>query len=450
MNLSTLIKFSFALFCAASVSAEDLKPQPFLGLMANNNESGDVVVQRVLPGATADALGLRVGDVVVSINQEPISNFQQIINLVSQTEVGAALNLQLKRDGQSVALQGMMKGKAREKHGDYEVVYDVVKYKNNRLRSIVYRPLGMKTGEKRPAMYYIQGYTCQSVDHAMVPQVTLQQLLDAVVKSGMVVYKMEKLGVGDSEGPLRCQDVDFTSEMAGFEAGLEALKGYDFVDASKVFIFGHSLGGVYAPLLAEKHALAGVAAYGAVHKSWYDYMLDIFAVQSLMMGTDQATADANVSTIQPLLSAWLQSDQSWSDILADPKMKAGVDSGLLPIQGEQVLHRNYRFFRDLNRYDLPSAWKNSRQPVLVIHGEYDIQAINADWAHDVAAATKPHLGTVKIIKNTDHGLMRYPSMQALQADMAAGRYSPGNPGEHYNAEVAEVLIDWMKSLFKEG
>lgn len=435
-----------------TVQGEGLKTPPFLGLVANNNETGDMVVQRVLPGATADELGLKEGDEIVSFNQQPIENFQQIISFVQQSEVGTTLNVRLKRGDEIIELKGALQGRAKESHDAYEVVYDVVNHKNNKLRSIVYRPLGMKHGEKRPAMYYIQGYTCQSIDHAMFPEATMQQLLNAVVQSGMVVYKIEKFGVGDSQGELRCEDVDFTTEMAGFEAGLNALKGYDFVDDSKVFIFGHSLGGVYAPLLAKTHELAGVAVYGAVFKPWYDYMLDIFAVQSLMFGTSQAEAKANTDTVQPLLAAWLKTEQDWQNMMAAPALQSAINSNLLPIQGEQILHRHYTFFRDLNRYDLQQAWQQSQQPVLAIHGEFDIQAISSDWAKDLGAtinAQNKTQATVKIMPNTDHGLMRYPSMQALQSDMGTGAYRPGSPGTHYNPAVAEVLIDWMQKIGKQ-
>lgn len=433
-------------------ASEKLKPQSFLGMVAQANTVGDVVVQRVLPQATADVVGLQIGDVIQSINQKPISSFEQIIAWVKQTGVGEEIAFAIVRQDKAMTLKGSMQGKARESHAEYDVLYDVVEHQGDSLRSIVYQPKNMKAGEKRPAMFYIQGYTCQSIDHAMVPNLTMQQLLDEVVLSGMVVYKMEKLGLGDSQGKNRCEEVDFSTEMAGFESGLKALKSYDFVKAEQVFIFGHSLGGVYAPFLAEKYELAGVAVYGAVIKPWYEYMLDIFGEQSVMMGTPKATAEANVKSIQPLLSAWLESNQSWLDLQNNPSYKAGWDSGLLPVQGEQILQRHFSFFRDLNRYDLKAAWKNSRQPVLAIHGEFDIQAISDNWAHDLAAvvnAGNKVAATVKIIKNTDHGLMRYDDMQALQADMSAGLYSPGNPGEHYNSEVAGVLVDWMAAVLKK-
>ncbi|WP_154223461.1 PDZ domain-containing protein [Marinicella rhabdoformis] len=433
-------------------ATEKLKPQSFLGLVAQADTTGNVVVQRVLPQATADAVGLQIGDVIQSINQKPISSFEQIIALVKEIGVSENIEVAIVRQDKAMTLKGAMQGKARESHAEYDVLYDVVEHQGDSLRSIVYQPKNMKSGDKRPAMFYIQGYTCQSIDHAMVPNLTMQQLLDAVVLSGMVVYKMEKLGVGDSQGKKRCEEVDFSTEMAGFESGIKALKSYDFVNAEQVFIFGHSLGGVYAPFLAEKYQLAGVAVYGAVIKPWYEYMLDIFGEQSVMMGTPKATAEANVKNIQPLLSAWLNSNQSWSQLQNNPSYKAGWDSGLLPVQGEQILQRHFSFFRDLNRYDLKTAWKNSRQPVLAIHGEFDIQAISENWAHDLVAVVNEGnkvTATAKVIKNTDHGLMRYDDMQALQADMSAGSYSPGNPGQHYNSDVAQVLIDWMAAVLKK-
>lgn len=220
-----------------------------------------------------------------------------------------------------------------------------------------------------------------------------------------------------------------------------------------MFLFGHSLGGVYAPLVDEGDQFKGVALYGAVLKSWHEYLLDMFSEQAVMMGTPKTTAAANTRLIQPLLDAWLNTDRNWDEILNDPDLSDAFAAQLLPHQGDQVFQRHHSFFRDLNRYDLAKAWQRVQAPVLVMHGAHDIQTINDQWAKDLTALLtqdSPDQATLAIFTNTGHGLKRHDSFDALRQAMNEDRYNPAQPGEHYNKEVAKTLIQWMDRSQRGG
>ena len=60
---------------------------------------------------------------------------------------------------------------------------------------------------------------------------------------------VDKPGCGDSEGG-PWTEIDFMTELDGYRQGLKALKASPFVDPEHVFLFGHSMGGVMAPLLS--------------------------------------------------------------------------------------------------------------------------------------------------------------------------------------------------------
>ena len=444
-SILTLIFSLTGLLITSLAMGSTLRGQPMFGVMGQAAESG-VEVQMVLEHSTAAVMGLQPGDVITTFNQQPVSTFPQLVELINALQVGDELTIELIREQQATRASGQVLPRPTERDDRYQVLYDQVQLHNNTLRSIVYQPKDLKPGEQRPALYYIQGYTCQSIDHAMVPQLTIQQLLSEVAAHGYVVYKIEKFGVGDSQGALACSQVDFTQELAGFKAGLKALKAYDFVDADAVYLFGHSLGGVYAPLVDDGGQFKGVALYGAVLKSWYDYLLDMFSEQAVMMGTPKATADANTRLIQPLLDAWLNTNRNWDEILNDPALSAAFAAELLPLQGDQVFQRHHSFFRDLNRYDLARAWQKVNAPVLVMHGAHDIQTISDQWAKDLTALLNQDgadQATLAIFPNTDHGLMQHESFEALRQAMTEGRYNPAQPGKHYNEEVAEKLIEWM-------
>ena len=48
------------------------------------------------------------------------------------------------------------------------------------------------------------------------------------------------------------------------------------IDSENIFLFGHSLGGVTAPLIAAEVPVRGIINYGSVATTWYEYLLRKF------------------------------------------------------------------------------------------------------------------------------------------------------------------------------
>ncbi|AKS43233.1 alpha/beta fold hydrolase [Wenzhouxiangella marina] len=433
-----------------------LPPRPFMGVApappAEGAEPGSpppAVLGQVLPGGTGAALGLQSGDRIYAVNGELIDDFQDLVQTIGGLEVGQDITVTVFRgEADPFQLTGPLQGRPRETSEAYEVIYGVVDSGPNRLRSIVYRPPGATAETPQPVVYYIQGYTCSSVDYAAVPELTMHQILVTLAEAGYVVYKQEKPGVGDSQGE-NCADIDFESELAGFRDGLKTLRELPFVDAEQVHIFGHSLGGIQGPLLATEQSVASIMVYGAGIKSWRDYMLDLFGKQALLYGTSEEEALANRDTIQPLIDAWLTTDRSWDDIMADPELQAGIESGLLPIQGDRVFGRNYRFFRGLNRYDLAEAWASIDSHALAMHGSLDIQAIDSSWTDALVEAASTGGGRIAeavILEGAEHGFVVYDSREELMAAMADGSHSAINPGKRYDERAAQVMLEWLERM----
>jgi alpha-beta hydrolase superfamily lysophospholipase len=103
----------------------------------------------------------------------------------------------------------------------------------------------------------MRGFSCRSCEFPFAPETPLRALLTAWTRAGYCTLRVEKLGVGDSEGP-PCPDNEFASDLAGARAGLELLRAMDFVDGERLAMFGHSVGGMIAPLLAAERKVAGV------------------------------------------------------------------------------------------------------------------------------------------------------------------------------------------------
>ena len=68
-------------------------------LKAYNVTEGGVFVQSVAPGGPAEKAGLKDGDVIVAVNGKPVHDGGELVNTVTTTPVGTALNLTVVRSG---------------------------------------------------------------------------------------------------------------------------------------------------------------------------------------------------------------------------------------------------------------------------------------------------------------------------------------------------------------
>jgi predicted metalloprotease with PDZ domain len=86
----------------------DTVREPRLGLAAGQDSSGAVVVMEVVPGGAAEAAGVHPGDVLLSLGDIPINdpNFGPKFRERFAKDSGQTLPIQVKRNGQVVALSG--------------------------------------------------------------------------------------------------------------------------------------------------------------------------------------------------------------------------------------------------------------------------------------------------------------------------------------------------------
>jgi serine protease Do len=68
-------------------------------LLKANGVSEGVFVQQVAPGGPSDKAGLKDGDIITSINGKPVRDGNDLVNTVTSTPIGSAVNIGAVRDG---------------------------------------------------------------------------------------------------------------------------------------------------------------------------------------------------------------------------------------------------------------------------------------------------------------------------------------------------------------
>jgi dienelactone hydrolase len=138
----------------------------------------------------------------------------------------------------------------------------VVALPDVRLRTILSVPSAPSNG-RFPAVLLLQGGGCGSIDAPFAPLVAQPGLMHTIGSQGFVTLRVEKSGVGDSQGA-PCDSIGYHEELAGYRAALKALRVHPSVNPDRIYLLGISLGGVFAPILAAETKVAGISVYGTL------------------------------------------------------------------------------------------------------------------------------------------------------------------------------------------
>ncbi len=448
-KLSTLLFLCF--YIAFQLPAQTLQRKAFLGIKPQElndsiakaskvSETKGILVLEVVPHSTAESLKLKPQDVVTAINKQPVTTLPQLLEPFQKLHQHEPVAITVVRGKKKLNLKGKTVGRPLEKSDEKtELVYDQVKFGNGYLRAIVTRPKG---SGKFPAILFIPGYNCGSID--TYNQGAYGKLIKGWNDKGYAVMRIEKSGMGDNENTAPCQDVDMYTEIATFEAGYKHLKTYSFVDTANLFLFGHSMGGVIAPVIAEKYNPKGVMVYGTVFRPWFEFMIDLVRKQNIMTGADYVENEKLTRQMQTVYYEFFVLKKSPAEIAQNPALTAIAARELDYKPNSSLMWgRHYKFWQQLDELNMAQSWRNTLSNVLAIWG-------SADWISfeeeehtviaDLVNKYHPGKGTYLKLENTNHGFIKMPSM--LEGIKLS---APAYNEQHFNFGLVEETDKWMKS-----
>ncbi|NNE07629.1 MAG: alpha/beta fold hydrolase [Gemmatimonadetes bacterium] len=439
-----------------SVAAETLARRGSLGVRMNPppEEVADVIgayVSEVIAGTTGEVIGLEAGDFITRVGDEPVATTQDVVSAVSGWRAGDSARVVVMRGSDELTLTGEIAPRPRETSDECRIEYGSVPFDGGQLRTITYLP---KEEGVYPTVYMIQGYTCGSIDLYYWPDSPQRQLSLGLVRAGYAVFHVEKPFVGDSDGPADCFDIDYDYEMQAFDEVYVALKEFDWVDRENIFLFGHSLGGIAAPILGAEHHPRGIAVYGTVAKSWFEYLVDLYRVQETYFGTDYETIETQARASIGVLYEFLINKRNPADLEGDPRFAQAFEQDILGWNAEEetVLNRHYTFWQGLQDRDLTRAWKDAGCATLAMHGECDIQALNSEGAEmiaDIVNQYHPGKGRFVLLEGTDHGFAKVPPIREYAEMRRDGRYNGRYLSENFNPQVVTELVRWLNENLAE-
>jgi dienelactone hydrolase len=405
----------------ATVHGQHLKRRAALGarLSAVEGKPG-LRIDDVAPGLTGANTGLQKGDILLTVNGEPIPGVAGVGAFIRKFLEGDKAVFEVQRGEKKQTLSGTFTGRNKETAPGLELIYTETQVGNEYHRTVIQKPANA-TG-KLPAVLFIQGIYCSSVID-LPPGHPYYDLLTPIAQKGFVILRTERSGLSDSEGK-PCGEVSFLEELEGYKAALKQLRELPYVDTSRIYVLGHSLGGIMAPLVAADQDIKGVITYGTAAKLWSLYEIENVLDQSLLAEKpDYAQAEAAVKQHQQFVHLFFGQKMTPEQISkANPEMKEyfGPDG--------TYASRHYSFFHQLNDVNFAEAWKKVKGKVLVLYGETDFQtnAENNRYIADMVNSFRPGAAEFKILPQVDHTFQASKTKRESAELTARGDYTRFN------------------------
>lgn len=421
------------LFCL-SAHAQELTRRSFLGIQMEPvtedvrrvmelPETKGVLINRIVPGSTAAAAGFQQGDVLLKLNKTELNSTSQAVAYVGERRGGDAFTYELIRNKKKITGKATFAPYPTEQYADLEMIYTAAKTVSGLQRLILTKP---KKSGKLPTLVFLTGYGCYSLDTPLDTLRSETQLLNTLARAGYLTVRAEKPGVGDGVGQSRgCNEIGFKEEVQGYAQIIEALKQRPDVDASAIYIFGHSMGGAMAPLVAEQTTVKGIIAYGTIGSNFMEYFYKTrrTIAQAYQMPPD--STDAYIKNISECVAYYFMDDLTSEGVAA----KRPACEGALGVFDD----RSRQYTRELYAVNPPQTWKTFKGKALLFWGEGDFISAKEDHQILVDAINYYHPGQAELatVKAT-HGMETAQNFQQAVS----------NPGD-YNREIGKIVLNWL-------
>jgi alpha-beta hydrolase superfamily lysophospholipase len=417
---SVVLALSFAAPARASLPRHSV-----LGAVMVDRDG--VRISAIRPGGAADRGGLHVDDAVQSFGGDPVRTSAEFVSRVKMEPAGRPVAFRVRRGDAVLTLPITLDTAQDEQDPLVDTLYKSIEVDGSLRRTLVTVPRGSQG--RRPAVLILGGMGCYSIDNAADSQDPYLRLAHDLGRRGIVVMRVEKSGVGDSQGP-HCMTVDLKAEMHSYAVALDELQRDAHADPRCIYLFGHSIGTIIAPRLANQNKVAGVIIAEAVGRNWFEYELWNLRRQLDLSGDSAAQVDAALAMKEICMHRLLIEKQPETEIEHT--------------QPECKIHNDYpaaaSYVQEVAALNIAEPWTRFSLPLLAIYGTGDFVTAEADHHRivNLVDASNPGAATLKLIAGMDHHLdVAGTEQQAYDLRVKQHRAAP------YDEELSTVVVDWL-------
>lgn len=376
--------------------------------------------------------GLRTNDVIVKVNDKPFYINEDWYDVTDALTADAIYKVSYLSKGNVQITNVEFPALAFEQHLGLDTSYHSLQNPSGFMQRVIITKPNSNTPQ--PAIFIVQGLSCSSIELLPSRKSNYTRLLETIVtKSNMIVMRVEKPGLGDSEG--NCSQTDFKTELAGYEAALKQLKSLPYVDPEKILIYGNSMGSAIAPYLANKYQANGVIADGTFFRSWFEHMLEIERRIKQMQGLSESKINKQMNLAYiPLYYGMLIEKKSYQEIINEsPNLTKYNYHGKNHMYGRPMSY--YHQFQD---FDFSGEWQKLSVPVKIRWGTNDWIMSEAD--NDMIKQT------LQAANNKHVELHKYPGLDHWSTIHTSAKDSfLGKPGV-WDDNIGLQIVNWAKAM----
>ena len=398
------------------------------------NRPGKTIKSIVESSPLAKA-GLMPNDRILSVNGRHIHTATAWNDITDALTAVVPHHIAFKREDRLFNTEVFFPPIDREVHHGLDALYESVTSDYGiTQRVIVTKPQGQQ--QPSPAVVVLQGLSCSSIEKIPNRNSAFVRLLtDIVEQSHKVVMRIEKPGMGDSEG--NCSETDFKTELNGYESALKWLLAQDYVDPKRVVVYGNSMGSALAPYLTNKYDLAGVISDGTFVRSWFEHMLEIERRILQFKGLSQSEISQQMNQFYlPLYYGMLIKKQSYQEVIDDyPALTKANYHG-----PEHMYGRPMAYYHQLQDFDVAGEWQKLKVPARIRWGMNDWIMSEADNDMIIEILENAGHANHKLLKQA--GLDHWQALHENPVDSFNGKKG------QWNQDISQVIIEWLDELVK--
>jgi dienelactone hydrolase len=281
--------------------------------------------------------------------------------------------------------------------------------------------LSLPLGNGRfPAVVLVHGSGPNDRDETIGPNKPFRDLAHGLASRGIAVLRYEKrtkqhpilMSLARNSVTVKEETIDDAV------AAVELLNKHDRIDSNRIYVLGHSLGGMLLPRIAKAEAaIAGFISLAGSTRPLEDLALEQTKYILSLDGDLTEDEQEKVRELEEQVARVKSPDLSHSTPARD--FPLGVPAS---------------YWLDLRGYDPAQEAESIKKPILVLHGERDYQVTMADFARwkealagrdDVKLISYPHLNHLFIVGQGKSTPQEYAT--------------PGNVA----AVVIEDIVKWI-------
>lgn len=303
-------------------------------------------IAQVRPLSPAAVAGLLPGDVILTATPTPA-----FARSLQRRAHGESVTLPVRRGSQSLTISITYVAPPRESQPDFDIEYSSVHVGDHRRRLVVTVPRGTPNP---PVLLWLPGSGCQSIESpsGTSPET---QFLYSLTRSGYKTVRVEKAGLGDSEGPpCYSAEASLALDVRAYAAAIAQFR------PAKIFLFGHSAGATLAPLVLKAAGkVQGVILAGGMGTDFRQYILEM---------RRRALENAG----QPIEPEMAIHTRCLNALLLENKSPAEIEAAMPDCRRRVRFDTHPAYVADWAKLDLAREWRAAPGlPVLVLHGEAD-------------------------------------------------------------------------------